>query len=60
MENFYETLTSNEITILFGKGFMGILRTTFIIDPDQKIVDVTGKVNTKTHHEDVLKLTAEN
>ena len=39
-----------------GKEFMGILRTTFIIGPDQKIVQVMDKVNTKTHHEDVLRI----
>ena len=42
-----------------GKEFMGILRTTFIVGPDQKIAHVMDKVNTKTHHEDVLKLLGE-
>ena len=39
-----------------GKEFMGILRTTFIINPDQKIAHVIDKVKTKTHHDDVLAL----
>jgi peroxiredoxin Q/BCP len=39
-----------------GKEFMGILRTTFIISPDQKIAHVISKVKTKTHHEDVLAI----
>ena len=39
-----------------GKEFMGILRTTFIIGPDQKVAHVMEKVKTKSHHDDVLKL----
>lgn len=42
-----------------GKEFMGILRTTFIIGPDQKIKHVMAKVKTKTHHEDVLEIIRE-
>jgi len=42
-----------------GKEFMGILRTTFIVGPDQKIALVMDKVNTKSHHEDVLKVIGE-
>ena len=42
-----------------GKEFMGILRTTFIIGPDQKIAHVMSKVKTKSHHEDVLKIIEE-
>lgn len=38
-----------------GREFMGILRTTFIIGKDGKIKEVFNKVNTKTHHDDVLK-----
>lgn len=37
-----------------GKEFMGILRTTFIIDKDGRLRDVMDKVKTKTHHDDVL------
>jgi peroxiredoxin Q/BCP len=39
-----------------GKEFMGILRTTFIVGPDQKIKHVMDKVKTKTHHDDVLAI----
>ena len=39
-----------------GKEFMGILRSTFIIGKDGKIKHVMAKVNTKTHHEDVIEL----
>lgn len=37
-----------------GREFMGILRTTFIIGKDGKLKHVMDKVNTKTHHDDVL------
>jgi len=39
-----------------GREFMGILRTTFIIGKDGKLKHVMDKVNTKTHHDDVLAL----
>lgn len=43
-----------------GREFMGILRTTFIIDKDGKLRHVMSKVNTKTHHEDVLNWLRDN
>lgn len=39
-----------------GKEFMGILRTTFIIDKNGKLAHVMDKVKTKSHHDDVLAL----
>lgn len=42
-----------------GREFMGLLRTTFIIGKDGKLRHIMAKVNTKTHHDDVLKLLAE-
>lgn len=39
----------------FGKEYMGIVRTTFIIDPKGKIAEVMAKVKTKTHHDDVIE-----
>ncbi|MEZ5501942.1 MAG: thioredoxin-dependent thiol peroxidase [Halioglobus sp.] len=39
-----------------GREFMGVLRTTFIIGKDGRLKHVMDKVNTKTHHEDVLAL----
>lgn len=42
-----------------GRAFDGILRTTFVIGKDGKIKHVIAKVNTKTHHTDVLKLLKE-
>ena len=37
-----------------GREYMGVLRKTFIIDKTGKISLVMDKVNTKTHHQDVL------
>lgn len=37
-----------------GREFDGILRTTFIIGKDGKLQQIISKVNTKTHHDDVL------
>ena len=42
-----------------GRQFMGVLRTTFIIGKDGRIKHVMAKVNTKTHHDDVMALIAE-
>ncbi|WP_096084876.1 thioredoxin-dependent thiol peroxidase [Agaribacterium haliotis] len=39
-----------------GKEFMGILRTTFIVDKQGRIQHIIDKVKTKTHHDDVLAL----
>jgi peroxiredoxin Q/BCP len=37
-----------------GREFMGILRQSFLIGPNGKILHIMDKVNTKTHHDDVL------
>lgn len=37
-----------------GREYMGLHRTTFIIDAAGKLRHVMRKVNTKTHHDDVL------
>lgn len=37
-----------------GKEFMGLIRTTFIIGKDGKLLKVMDKFKTKTHHDDVL------
>jgi peroxiredoxin Q/BCP len=42
-----------------GREFMGVLRTTFIIDKAGKLRHVMDKVKTKSHHDDVLALIAE-
>ncbi|MCH2157887.1 MAG: thioredoxin-dependent thiol peroxidase [Oleiphilaceae bacterium] len=37
-----------------GKEFMGLIRTTFIIGKDGKLLKVMDKFKTKSHHEDLL------
>lgn len=39
-----------------GREYMGILRSTFIVDETGKLMATMPKVNTKTHAEDVLKI----
>ncbi|WOX05702.1 thioredoxin-dependent thiol peroxidase [Microbulbifer pacificus] len=43
-----------------GREYMGLLRTTFIIDKDGRLRHVIDKVKTKTHHDDVLQWIDEN
>jgi thioredoxin-dependent peroxiredoxin len=38
-----------------GKEYMGIIRSTFLIDPDGKIVQIWSKVKVKNHAEIVLQ-----
>lgn len=40
---------------LYGKKYMGIVRTTFIIGPESKIVRIYPKVDVKTHIEEIIK-----
>jgi thioredoxin-dependent peroxiredoxin len=42
-----------------GREFMGVLRTTFIIGKDGRLKHVMAKVNTKSHHDDVIALLSE-
>lgn len=42
-----------------GKAFMGVIRTTFIIDPDGKVTKVLDKFSTPSHHQVVLDWFAE-
>lgn len=37
-----------------GREFMGLKRSTFIIDKEGRLRHIMEKVNTKTHHDDVL------
>ncbi len=39
-----------------GREFMGILRTTFVIDKEGRIAHIMDKVKTKSHHDDVLDI----
>ena len=41
--------------ILYGKKYMGIERTTFVIDESGKIMKVYPKVSVKGHVDEVLK-----
>ena len=43
-----------------GKEYMGILRYTFIIDRNMRIVNIMTKVKTKTHHEESIRWIANN
>lgn len=42
--------------MLFGRKYMGTLRTTFVIDPNGKIVKVIDKVDSKNSSQQVLDL----
>lgn len=37
-----------------GREFEGILRQSFLIDSHGKVAHVMEKVDTKTHHDDVI------
>lgn len=39
-----------------GREFMGILRTTFIIDKEGRLQHIISKVNTKKHAQEVLSI----
>ena len=42
-----------------GKEYMGVVRSTFLIDPDGKIVHIWPKVSVKGHAEDVQNVLTE-
>ena len=44
---------------MMGKEYMGILRTTFIINKLGKLHFIMDKVNTKNHHADILEILKE-
>jgi len=44
---------------MYGKTFMGIVRTTFLIDPAGKIGKIFPNVNPKNHTQQVLDALAE-
>jgi peroxiredoxin Q/BCP len=41
---------------MYGKSYLGIVRTTFIIDEKGIIENVLSKVETKSHSEQIFKL----
>lgn len=43
-----------------GREYMGLKRTTFIIDKSGRLRHIIDKVKTKTHHDDVLNWIDEN
>ena len=43
---------------MYGKKYMGVLRSTFIVDPEGKIAQVFPKVQPKKHDDLVLKALA--
>ena len=44
---------------MYGKKYMGVQRSTFIIDGDGKVAKVFEKVSPKTHDDVLLKALAE-
>jgi peroxiredoxin Q/BCP len=42
-----------------GREFMGLIRTTFIINKEGRLVHIMDKFKTKSHHDDVKALLAE-
>lgn len=44
----------------YGKEYMGVVRTTYLINPDGKIVCVWEKVSAEGHAEDVMRILKEN
>lgn len=55
-----ESFGAWDLKKFMGREFMGVLRSTFIIDKKGVIVHVMGKVKTKTHHEDALNWISDN
>ncbi len=51
VHNLYGTWAEKQ---MYGKTYMGTVRTTFIIDEEGKIVDVIEKVKTKEHTAQIL------
>ena len=49
-----ESFGAWDLKKFMGREFMGVLRSTFVIDMEGVIVHVMEKVNTKTHHDDAL------
>jgi thioredoxin-dependent peroxiredoxin len=43
----------------YGRTYMGVIRSTYIIDPDGKVAKAFPKVSPKTHDEVVLKALGE-
>jgi len=48
-----QKITSNDFN---GKKYMGVLRTTFIIDEEGVILEVIDKVKTKDHTNQIIQM----
>ena len=55
-----DSFGSWDLKKFMGREFMGVLRSTFIIDKQGAMVHVMAKVKTKSHHEDTLQWVREN
>jgi len=44
---------------MYGKTYMGVHRTTFIIDEKGKVIKIFPKVKTKEHYEQIMKALAD-
>lgn len=40
---------------MYGKTYMGVMRDSFILDPNGTVISVLHKVNPKTHVQDILR-----
>lgn len=40
---------------MYGRKYMGVLRTTFVIDPEGRIERIFTKVDTKNHYRQILE-----
>ncbi len=52
VHNLYGTWAEKQ---MYGKTYMGTVRTTFVIDEEGKIEDIIEKVKTKEHTSQILK-----
>jgi peroxiredoxin Q/BCP len=44
----------------YGKEYMGLIRSSFLVGKDGKVKMVMPRVDTKTHHDDILEWAKEN
>ena len=40
---------------MYGKKYMGVMRTTFVLNEEGKIVEIFDKVDTKNHSDQIIK-----
>jgi thioredoxin-dependent peroxiredoxin len=44
---------------MYGRTYLGVMRSTFIIDPEGRVARVFPKVSPKTHDDEVLRVLSE-